>query len=185
MKNRLRDNERRHIHYVDHHIQKWLLVALVVMECALIALAMWALHGALSDLVEENMYRIHFSAQPDQLLRFLAEGVKILIGIGVVNLLALILADRIWAAYIGSILRKLDALIEDTQQLDFTERAMTRTHDVLDQALAWRAVEAGRMRKLRTCIGALPAALPQLPNERTQARNMLLKMHEAVASRGR
>lgn len=185
MNNRLRDNERRYIHYVDHHIQKWLLVALVVMECALIGLAIWALHGALSDLVEENMYRIHFSEEPELLPRFLAKGVKILIGIGVVNLLAIILADRIWAAYVGSILRKLDALIEEAQQLDFSERAMTRTHDVLEQALAWRTGEAGRMGKLRACIGALPATLPQLPGERTEARKMLLKMHEAVASRTR
>ena len=116
------DNGRRRIRYVDHVIQKWLLVALVILESALIGVAMWALYRALSDAVEENLYRVHFSENAGVLQRFLMEGMRILVVIGIVNVIAIVAADRIWAAYVRRIVRRLDGMVEAAQKLDFSMR---------------------------------------------------------------
>lgn len=176
------DNGRRRIRYVDHMIQKWLLVALVVMESALIAIAMWALYRALSDAVEENLYRIHFSADAGVLPRFFTEGVRILLVIGVVNVAAIVAADRIWAAYVHRIVRQLDGMVHAAQQLDFSaQREQGAHHAVLEQARTWRAEQADRLRKLRATTRLLPATLPVTDAERDAAAALLKRMREGDA----
>jgi len=167
---------RRRIHYVDHHIQKWLLIALVVMECVLIALALWALYDALTGIVDENLYRIHFQEGERMFERFIGEAIAILLGIGVLNLLAIIIADRIWAAYVNGIVRRLDALVDDALHLNFTDDDMVCTHAVLEDAAAWRKAEGMRMRRMRECLAALPQALPGEEAERAQAGELLEQM---------
>ncbi len=175
-------SDRRRIHYVDHMIQKWLLVALVVMECTLIAVAMWALYRELSFVIDENTYRIHFSKESSLLPSFMMTGSRILLGIGLVNLLAIVLADRIWAAYVRAIVRRLDGLIQEAQQMDFSPSTVHCTHAVLEHAVAWRADEADRMRKLRAGIRSLPMALPEIADDRMQAAQLLKKINQ-IASR--
>lgn len=162
--------ERRRIHYVDHILQKWLLVALVVLECLLTGLAIWGLYRALGDLIDENMYRIHFSPDDNMLRDFAIQGAKILAATGVVNLTALILADRIWDVYVRSILRGLDAIMHAARRLDLLPQArIKRTHAVLDRALRWQRSESLRLRRIRYSVRHLPDSLPQTPEERTAA----------------
>lgn len=173
------EDERRRLHYIDHVLQKWLLVALVVMECVLIALAMWALYRSLGEIIEDNMYRIHLSEDMKVLPRFLAQGVKILLAIGAVNLVAIVVADRVWAAYVQGIVRRLDGVMGRAEQLDFSEEYVVHhSHAVLEQAVAWRRAEAERLGRLRRGIAALPAAMPHAPHEQAAAQAQLAQIRE-------
>lgn len=180
---RKKEDDRRRLHYIDHVIQKWLLVALVVLECALIGLAMWGLYRALGEIIEDNLYRVHLSEDMKVLPRFLAEGVRILLAVGAVNLLAIVLADRIWAVYVHGIVRRLDGIMQRARELDFSENyAVLHSHAVLEQALNWRRAEADRLGRLRREIVTLPAALPQDPHARTAALAALARVREHAAS---
>ena len=152
---------RRHIHYVDHTLQKWLLLALVVMEAILVSLAIWALYTALGTIIDEEMYRIHYSANTRLLPLLIKEGSVVLGWMLLVNLLALFIADRIWAIFVHGILKKLARLMLASQNLDFTNHDnILSNHTVLEQAQMWRSTEAMRLKKRRGIILSLPRALP-------------------------
>lgn len=166
--------DRRRTVYVDHNLQKWLLVALVVLECALTGLAIWGLYQALADIVDRYMYRVHFSGDDDMLRDFAIEGAMILIGTGIVNLTAIILADRIWAVYVRSIVRGLDKVMHAAQRLDLRQqRDVRRTHAVLDQVLRWQRSESLRLRRIRHSVRKLPDRLPATAAERKTATRHL------------
>ena len=69
---------RRTIHYVDHTLQRFLLVALVVLETVLAGAAIWALYLSLAEIVEADMYRVHLAQHQQVLPALLGEGMKVL-----------------------------------------------------------------------------------------------------------
>ncbi|HZW12599.1 MAG TPA: hypothetical protein VFF81_05325 [Noviherbaspirillum sp.] len=162
--------DRRQIHYVDHTLQKWLLVAMVILETLLTGYAIWGLYGVLGDIVDDNLYRIHQSDENEMLSRFIIEGAKVLIATGVVNLSALIIADRIWAVYVHKIVDGLDKIMLAAQRLDLLPKAgVKRLHAVLDQALRWQRTESLRLRRIRYSVRNLPDRLPDSDEERAAA----------------
>ncbi|MGE5650390.1 MAG: hypothetical protein ACM34A_09345 [Bacillota bacterium] len=180
---RARQDERRRLHYIDHIIQKWLLVALVVLECALVGLAMWALYRSLGEIIDDNLYRVHLSDDMKVLPRFLAEGVRILLAVGAVNLLAIVLADRIWAVYVHGIIRRMDGIMHRARELDFSENyAVHHAHAVLEQAVSWRRAEAERLGRVRREVAALPATVPPLAQGRAAAQAALERIREHARS---
>ncbi len=170
---------RRRIHLVDHVLQKYLLGALVIMEIGVAALAIWALYQALGEIVDENMYRIHFSGDANMLSLMMREGLRVLGGILLVNLLALIVADRIWAYYVDGIVRQLAGLMRASNQLDFSAQGpVSFQHAVLDQALAWRAAESAHLVQVRARIRQLPAHLPARQPERDALAQALAALQD-------
>ncbi len=170
---------RRRIHLVDHVLQKWLLGTLVIMEMAAVSIAIWVLYRVLGEIVDENMYRIHFSGSVDMLALMVSEGLRVLSGILLVNLLALIIADRVWAFYVDGILRHLARLISASNELDFSGQGpVSFHHAVLEQALSWREAEAAHLAKLRDRIRQLPAQLPMLPEDRNAMALTLAKLQD-------
>lgn len=160
---------RRHIHYVDHTLQKWLLLALVVMESVLVALAIWALYRALGTLIEEEMYRVHYSTPTRLLPVLIKEGAAVLGWMLLVNVLALLAADRIWAIYVQDILKKLTTLMQASQKLDFASHAsMQSRHAVLAHALSWRDTTRQHLAQKRALILSLPPALPDSAEARAE-----------------
>lgn len=171
--------DRRATVYVDHALQKWLLVALVVLECVLTGLAIWGLYLVLGDLIDRNMYRIHFSPDDDILRDFAIEGAKILIGTGVVNVTAIILADRIWAVYVRSIVRGLDKVMFAAQNLDLMQRRdVRRTHALLDRVLRWQRSESLRLRRIRHAVRHLPDRMPETDAEKAAVAAHLRIVHD-------
>lgn len=153
--------ERRRLRLVDHGLQKSLLVALVVMETLMVAVAIWTLYQALGRVVDDNMYRVHFSGSVNVLSLLVSEGMPVLGYMLLLNFVALVAADRIWAFYVYGILRHLGGLMRASKLLDFSQQEPSSfNHAVLEQALLWRAAEAGRLARLRERIRALPATLP-------------------------
>lgn len=140
----------RRIHYVDERIQKWLLVALVIMEAALAGAAVGVLNWHLTGVIEENLYRVHLAeAQPlfDQLLQ---GALKVLGMFILINGVALLAADAIWRHYVSSVVHDLMALIGRTGELDFSPDPETaHGHEVLALARTWRARERARLAAIR------------------------------------
>ena len=175
-------DDRRRTFYVDHIMQKWLLAALVILECTLTGLAIWGLYAALGDIIEQNTYRIHFSPDDNMLRDFFIQGAKILIGTGVVNLTAIIVADRIWAWYVHSIVRGIDKVMFAAQRLDLTaQRGVKRTHAVLDRVLRWQRAEGLRLRRIRHSVRQLPQSLPETPAERVAVLSHLRMINDRGA----
>jgi hypothetical protein len=174
--------DRRRIYYVDHTLQKWLLVAMVILETLLTGFAIWGLYVVLGNIVDDNLYRVHLSDDRDILNRFIIEGAKVLAATGVVNLSALVIADRIWAVYVRKIVDGLDKIMLAAQRLDLMPKAgVRRMHAVLDQALRWQRAESLRLRRIRYSVRHLPERLPDTPEERAAAAAHL-KIVEARGS---
>jgi hypothetical protein len=170
--------ERRRLHIVDRVLQKWLLVALVVMQSVLVAAAIWFLYLKLDAAVDENLYRIHFGAGTDMLSLLVREGLSVLGAMLLANATALLVADRIWVWYVNRILRHLGALVGSAARLDL--RRLPRPdvgHAVLDQATRWRAGEAAHLARARAAIAALPDDLPP-PGARVAAAATLARLRE-------
>lgn len=175
------NNNQRRIHYLDHSIQKWLLVALVAMEVMLVAIAMWMSYEAFSDVVDQEIYHVHFAGQPSAFGRLLDEGMKILGMFLLVNLAMLVLADRIWAYRVNGVLRSLMVLVDASLQLDFSKKNhVPCNHDVLMHAVMWRDAELLRIKELRQDIHALPATLPETAEERQNVAAGLKKVLAAL-----
>lgn len=168
---------RRHIVLVDHVLQRSLLVALVIMEVVVVAVAIWVLYRSLGTIVDANIYRIHFSGKVDVVALLMGEVLRVLLGMLAVNVVALVVADRIWALYVNRILRNLDRLVGDSAQLNFCEQEPTAfQHAVLVDATAWRQRVAGELAALRAHIRDLPSQLPELSPQRDAAAASLVRL---------
>lgn len=171
---------RRRVRLVDDELQKSLLVALVLMETAAVALAIWMLYQALGRIVDENTYRVHFSGGPSISAQLFIEGLRVLGAMLALNLLALFAADRIWAWYVVRIVDQLDRLMEASSALDFRPQAPCACqHSVLERAVDWRAAELRRLRQLREDVRRLPEQLPADAAGRAAAAAVLQTLHDA------
>ncbi|MGC2165854.1 MAG: hypothetical protein WA632_07560, partial [Gallionella sp.] len=80
---------KRRIIYVDGKVQKGLLLTLIILEAALIAGTLWMLYQQMSEIVNANLYRVHFIEQANiypLLLKTVLIGVLGLIAINVILL---------------------------------------------------------------------------------------------------
>lgn len=171
-------NRRRRLRIVDDVLQKWLLVALVVMESALVTAAIWFLYRALDAAVDENLYRVHFTGSVDMLTLLVREGLPVIGVLLLANLGALLVADRIWVCYVNNILAHLGALVGASAKLDLRPLAPPPTsHAVLDHAIQWREGEAHHLSQARAAIAALPQDLPP-PGERAAAAAILARLRQ-------
>lgn len=176
MSDRMKNNQRR-IRYLDRNIQKWLLIGLVTMEVALVSIAMWVLYKTSVNIIDEAIYHVHFAGHSSIFGHLLNEGIKMLGVVFLVNLIALVLADRIWAYQVNHIIRNLMSLMNDSLKLDFSEKDSVQcNHTVLVHATSWRQTESARIEKLRHDIQALPASLPKTEKEREEIAALLEKI---------
>lgn len=147
---------KRRIIYVDEKIQRGLLVALVTLEILLIISTLWVLYIQMGEVLDANLYRVHFSAGHNIYPLLLKIG---LIGIGaliVVNIVVLWIATWVWAGYIDSIIRPFRELVAKVEKLDFTEDPPQEVeHKVVDLALEWRHSKRRILQKLRMEITEL------------------------------
>lgn len=167
----------RKIHYIDHVLQKWLLIALVALEVIVLSVAGGILYWKLSQVADEALYRIHFGQQPSLFSVLLKEAMWVLTGLVTVNLLALFMADRIWVRYVRSIVLSLRDLLAKSRELDFSEDTeMLRRHKVVTLALDWRHHERARLLMMRDLIQA--ASTDTLAtNDEFRDRLLVLRQH--------
>lgn len=147
---------KRRIVYVDEKVQKGLLVALVTLEVLLVSGTLWVLYVQMGEVVDANLYRVHFSGQPNIYPLLFKTG---LIGIGAlvaVNIIVLWIATWVWARHVDAIVRPFRELVAKVEALDFSEdQAQEVLHEVVDLALAWRHSKRRILHKLRAEITTL------------------------------
>lgn len=148
----------RSTHYIDQALQKWFLVALVILEVPILAGAGAILYFRLNAVVEKSLYRVHLTGQPSMLSVLLKDSLKIVAGLITINLLALLLADRIWARHVRGILSALRKLLLSVRNLDLRAQAVTEIvprHEVLSVGLTWHRAERERHLTLHKSMIAL------------------------------
>jgi len=147
---------KRRIIYVDDTVQKGLLLALIILEVALIAGTLWMLYQQMSEIVNANLYRVHFVEQPNiypLLLKTILVGV---LGLIAVNVILLWVASWIWARHVDSILRPFRDVVASVGDLDFTEKATSEVpHKVVELALQWHLSKRQQLLKIREEIARL------------------------------
>ena len=177
---------QRKIHYIDQDLQKWLLIALVVLEVVILSVAGAVLYARLNIVVEESLYRIHFTSRPSMFSILLKESLPILAGMVVANLLALFVANRIWLRYVNGIVAALRDLLSRTRDLDLqADLGVPTRHPVLERALAWRSAERARHLALREALEIVEkaAANAALSNNEFRACLLALCGHLPTADR--
>lgn len=175
-----RSNMRR-IVLVDHAIQTSLLVALVILETLVAAFAIWHLYGTMGAIIDDNLYRIHITNEADLVAQLFHEGLRVLGWMLVANLVALMVADRLWSMYVNSILRRLERVMTCAQKLDFSvQAAMSVQHDVLEQAGAWRDSAVDQLLAARQSIAQLPPELAAASQDRVVSKTLLLNLKQLI-----
>ncbi len=153
---------RRTIRYVDTSIQRWLLVAMVVLEIALVLAVTWAAHWQLDNLIDEALYRVHITETAPLWRQFAQSGFTLLTVFAGVNILALLIAEGIWSHRENIVVRDFTRLAGKSRKLDFSaDAAPEQHHEVLTLAVAWRARERERFAAIRQEVAKLNAASQQ------------------------
>lgn len=156
---------QRSIKYIDQALQKWFLLALVALEVLILTGAGAVLYFRLDAAVEEGLYRVHLAGQPSMLTVLLKESLQIVVGLIAINLIALFVADRIWARHVRGILVALRKILRSVRDLDLREEKVAEilpSHEVLTAGLQWHRTERERHLALRKSIAALEHLAKQL-----------------------
>lgn len=144
---------KRQRKYVDFAIQMRMLIALVVMEVVLVAAGVWYLYLRFNTIVEANLYRIHQTPGESPLEVLVKEAGIVVLALVVANVLAMVVADRIWILYVRRVLNKFTALAQRTRDFDLREDTdKDHSHEVLVRMLAWRWAERKRALNVRAAI---------------------------------
>ncbi len=176
---------RRKTRYIDHVLQKWMLIAFVSLEVIVLSIGGAILYSALNAVVDADLYRIHFVDQRSMLSALLKESMVILGWMGAANIVALVVADRIWAYYVNDILGTLRGLLSRTRDLDLAaDVELPRSHKAVALALAWRDVERDRQRALHESLALIDrGAARSSSNDEFRAALLALRQHLPAALR--
>lgn len=151
---------RRQRHYVDRAIQRPLLLAMIIIEVALVATFVWLMHWRLAGFIENNLYRMHATESALTLTLLVREGSPFLFLYLVVNLLVLAVVFRLWSVRQDWMLNDLTALITKSCALDFSLDPESKyQHKALVLVLAWRESERRRFSTIRDQVARLEVAV--------------------------
>ena len=177
--NQPQQHHRRRQHLIDKKVQGQFLTALVIIEVLIFALGMMMVYQDMQAVMEDNLYRVHQHVQGGRplLLKQLLLTVPWIIG---VNIVLLIIADRIWQRNVQVIVAELQAVLEKVRKLDLRGyHVHGDQHEVLQQAEHWFGVERERYHQLHTGVHQLPEQLEDSDQHGvTQLRNQLNALRE-------
>lgn len=94
---------KRRIRYIDPLIQRRMIIGLVVFELGLVVAGIIYLHGAFRELVELNLYSIHFKGSGD-LWTMMTLVLKVSAAIFAINIPVVIIMMAIWEKNLSRIL---------------------------------------------------------------------------------
>jgi hypothetical protein len=149
---------RRRRRYVDPALQKRLVAGLVVLESVLVAASVGVLYWHLNGLVEENLYRIHFTAARPLLPVLLRDALLLLGAFVVANMAVLLAVMHLWGRRVNSITDEFMLLLGKTRRLDFSADGPAQdNHQLLALTLNWRAKERARLAEIQEQVAKLEA----------------------------
>lgn len=152
----MQDQRRRR--YVDHSLQGSLILGLVLLETLLFCGAMFYIYQAMHQAIEAQLYSAHPHG-PSILQLLLVQLGRILPWLIVANLVAVWLANRLWARCLGRVIGRLTRLLERVGGLDLRlPREKAGGHEVCELGRRWLTLERERQLRLRAAFTALEQA---------------------------
>ncbi len=145
------------VRYVDYKIQMRMLLALLALELTIMTAGLFYLYYRFSALIDANLYRIHRGTSSDVFSTMLTETGWV-IGISLlVNLTALLIADRLWVTYVRSILTTFGSHADQIADLDFRDQQtnLGTKHKALGMIQTWLQGERQRALTIRTVLNTI------------------------------
>lgn len=150
-------------HYIDPDLQGGLILALVLLQAALVAGVLIWLQADLEALLEARLYRVHQTGGEPMSELLLARSAPALAVMLVADLALLALAEFFWSRRLRRLAAGLNDLAARSAELDFrADPHPAHLHAALDKARIWRRWEADRLARFR----AMTRELAQAPAER-------------------
>jgi len=149
------NKNKRKKHYINPAIQKRLIVNLVVLELVLISLTTLWLYQDMSQLIENNMFKIHI--QNTLSVEFfavrLAQAAFVLL---IINIFIASLVLWYWQNYVNNIITPLNEVADALLKLDFTVKPDVQIeHEASEIALNWLSQEKHTLTELRHFISMI------------------------------
>ena len=178
----VRPTYRRHIFYVDKAIQRPFIAGLVLVEVALVVIAIVVAYWRLNVVIDESLYRVHITEFGPVWMRLAKEAAWILGAFAAINVLVLVVAESISSRFERLVLEDLGELIRKTEQLDFSvDSTDIKTHDVLKLALAWREKERARFLAVRRQMTDLNAVLADTLPSKSRVKTAIESIRNLIA----
>jgi len=171
---RIRDS-RRVSRYVDSRIQGGLIASILIFELLLIVIGMFLIQHDLHQVIEDQLFRIHPSAQEEIpiLLYHLMGGLGVIV---LANIALVIVIEWFWSCYIEQIVAPLRGLFDAVCLLDLRNRPEPAVaHEVLDRAGDW--VQTERLR----CVQLLQLTEELSPDMEThEAKKIIQEIRQCL-----
>jgi hypothetical protein len=172
---------RRHIFYVDRSIQQPFIVGLVLVEVALVVIAIAVAYWRLNVVIDESLYRVHITEFGPVWIRLAKEAAWILGAFAAINLLVLVVVESISSRFERLVLEDLGQLIRKIEHLDFSvDSGDRKAHDVLKLAHAWREKERIRFAAVRHQLGEMSAAFVPNPPSKSQVQTAIESIRNLI-----
>jgi len=163
---------------VDRRLQGILLVGLVALELGMLGGAMLYLYGQFSATIDANLFTVHRTAQTPLLPTFLKQLGGVVVVMGVVNTLALLLANFLWVGYIKRVIGAFRARLERISRLDLTQpvEAGEAQHEVLQLLESWRCREVIRAAQIERLLAQLPHPSDEVAVDEARLRQVVQQL---------
>ena len=147
---------RRRQFYVDRVLQGRFLVGLISLEVLLIGVGLVVVYQNMNAAVEMQLFQAHAPTKSDSSL-LVGELLRVMPWILIANVVAVLIANRIWAGYISSIIGDLRQMLSLAAKLDFRDLSgqIEGNHEVLLKGLEWMRRERERNQELKALIAQL------------------------------
>jgi hypothetical protein len=177
-----RPTYRRHIFYVDRSIQRPLIAALVLVEMALVAIAIAVAYWRLNVVIDESLYRVHVTEFGPVWIRLAKEAAWILGVFAAINMLVLVVVESIGRRFERLVLEDFCQLSRKTERLDFSaDTGHGKTHDVLKLALVWRQKERSRFVALRHLLDEMKVVSLDDVRSKSRVRSLIGSVRDLIA----
>ena len=151
-----RYNNRRRQFYVDRVLQGRFLLGLIGLEVLLIGVGLVVVYQNMNAAVEMQLFQAHAPSKSDSSL-LISELSRVMPWILIANVVAVLIANRIWAGYISSIISDLRQMLGLSAKLDFRDLSgqIEGNHEVLIKGLEWMRRERERNQELKALFAQL------------------------------
>ena len=149
-------DEHRRRHYVDRVLQGWLLIGLITLEILLFGIGLYIIYQNMNAAIEMQIFQAHAANESGSTL-LLSELMRVLPWILVVNIIAVLITNRVWARYITNIIYSLRQMLVAASKLDFkgVPDQSEYSHEVLEKGAVWMRRERERNQMLKAAIAEL------------------------------
>lgn len=143
--------------YLDRKIQGVLLTCLIVLEVLLGLAGIWVLYNQYSSIIDASLYRIHPDPDAPTLAEIMLGAMgQVIAAIFAINIVALVVADRIWVWYVRKVIASIEGSLTRIASLDLrADTDRSGLHRIIDTINRWRDQEHERCSQIHHAAAIL------------------------------